>query len=477
MSADYARTTIYGEPPVFGILGTLATLGRLRERSDMTLASVAIEYHNPLYLGVEYAVAVSEDAPDQAVVKISDAGRLMTSVAFQFRPMSADASPAHASEYPALIYLDQPNDWRVDDLREGLGISGAYAPSRSDLDRLIARWGIASKGVSASQLATLLWSSYLVGMQLPGKRANCWWVKVQFRPDARHSDEPLAYETRITKFDDRVGLVEVASALRCGDAAFADVHQGAFVRPDAPVCSAASIEALLPRSRQLAGKVALVIGGSRGLGAAIGQALALQGCTVLVNFERSVAEAEQVQAAVRGASGTIELVRGDAADVHWWQEARDQILAAHGGIDILVCNACPPNRPFVFAAESVERFQRYVSASLALVSVPMSVFLGDLAARAGWNVVVSAAAVRTPPPDSSQYVAAKLAVEGLAEWAAARDKQTHFLLVRPPKLLTDQTNTPFGRQGAMPVERVAAAVVGRLCQTPAAPGIDLLDAF
>jgi NAD(P)-dependent dehydrogenase (short-subunit alcohol dehydrogenase family) len=477
MSADYARKTIYGEPPVFGILGAMAALGRLSARPHMALASVSIEFHNPLYLDVDYAVATSEDASGQTDVKIYDAGRLMTRAVLQFCPRPADAAPVLPSDGAESMYLDHPNEWHLDDLREGLGISGSYAPARSALDALIARWGIAGKGVSAAQLATMLWSSYLVGMQLPGIRANCWWVKLQFRPDALHSDAPLAYETQVAKLDERVGLVEVKSELRWGDALFAEALQGAFVRPDPPVCSVDKIEAMLPRSQRLAGKVALVIGGSRGLGAAISQALALQSCTVLVNFERSAAEAAQMREDARDAPGAIELLQGDAADSHWCQQAREQISVAYGGLDLLVCNACPPNRPTVFAAESVERFQRYVGASLALVSAPLSVFLGTVAACAGWTVVVSSAAVRTPPLEGPQYVAAKSAVEGLAHWAAAHHKQAHFLVARPPKLLTDQTNTPFGRQGAMSVERAAAAIVGRLCQTPAAPGVELLEAF
>ena len=107
----------------------------------------------------------------------------------------------------------------------------------------------------------------------------------------------------------------------------------------------------------------------------------------------------------------------------------------------------------------------------------MSGFLDTLSERSGWNVVISSAFVRDLPAEWPHYVTAKYAVEGLVHWASAQHPKMHSLLVRPPKLLTDQTNTTFGRQGAMRVEQVATAVVGQLCRPGLPQTVQVLDIF
>ncbi|MCA1685460.1 MAG: SDR family NAD(P)-dependent oxidoreductase, partial [Planctomycetia bacterium] len=155
-------------------------------------------------------------------------------------------------------------------------------------------------------------------------------------------------------------------------------------------------------------------------------------------------------------------------------------LDAEGrAIDILICNASPALRNLGFGLGSVDRVRAFVDRGFAAACVPMAGFLGGMAARGGRVAVISSAvadpAARDFPPDWPHYLAAKYAVEGLVRAVAAQTPGVHFLVVRPPRLLTDQTNTTNGRLGAVPVEGVAAEVVRRLC-APAGPGVpEFLD--
>jgi NAD(P)-dependent dehydrogenase (short-subunit alcohol dehydrogenase family) len=281
----------------------------------------------------------------------------------------------------------------------------------------------------------------------------------------------------IKDFDERLDLLHMTGTLASCDRLYATAEIRAFVRPDSPRSSIDGITALLPRSQKLKGKVALVIGGSRGLGAAISQALVLQGCTVLVTYHHSRTEAEQMRESLGDESRLIVLAQGDATDTQWCLELRQHVMAEHKRLDFLVCNASPPIRPLAFAPEKLERFHDFLIKSVALVSVPMSVFLDCLSESSGWNVIVSSAFVRDLPAEWPHYVTAKSAVEGLAQWAAAHNQQTQTLLVRPPKLLTDQTNTTLGREGAMPIERAAAAIVRRLCNSEPSKAVQVLESF
>jgi 3-oxoacyl-[acyl-carrier protein] reductase len=92
------------------------------------------------------------------------------------------------------------------------------------------------------------------------------------------------------------------------------------------------------------GKVILVTGASRGIGAAIAQAFAAEGGFVVVNYLRNVAAAEQVVQACKDAGGDAWAIRADVNDAAQVQALVAQVLAELGRIDVLVNNAFAPYR-------------------------------------------------------------------------------------------------------------------------------------
>jgi 3-oxoacyl-[acyl-carrier protein] reductase len=90
---------------------------------------------------------------------------------------------------------------------------------------------------------------------------------------------------------------------------------------------------------RLDGKVALVTGGSRGIGRACSEALAAQGATVIVNYVRGEAQARECAEAIAAKGGKAEIASFDVADTKATEEAIAQLAKKHGRLDILVANA------------------------------------------------------------------------------------------------------------------------------------------
>src|SRR5258705_3719890 len=89
-------------------------------------------------------------------------------------------------------------------------------------------------------------------------------------------------------------------------------------------------------TKKLEGKVALVTGGSRGIGAAIARRLAADGAKVVVNYSKSAGPAEEVVRQIRHAGGEATAVRADLSDPAQDQPLFDPAPETYGRVDILV---------------------------------------------------------------------------------------------------------------------------------------------
>ena len=90
---------------------------------------------------------------------------------------------------------------------------------------------------------------------------------------------------------------------------------------------------------KLDGKVALVTGGSRGIGRACAVALAAQGALVVINYNRGEAQAQEVATEITDKGGKAEIAGFDVADSAAVEKAVEELVKRHGRLDVLVANA------------------------------------------------------------------------------------------------------------------------------------------
>ena len=152
----------------------------------------------------------------------------------------------------------------------------------------------------------------------------------------------------------------------------------------------------------LAGKVAIVTGGSRGLGRAITHALLEAGCQV------EICGRTPPEAPCRAAGRTAGFHAADVRDPHQAQAFVEAVIARHGRLDILVNNAggSPPSD----AASASPRFAQAIVGLNLLAPLYLSQAAHDaLAAAKDGGVIVNIASVAgvRPSPGTSVYSAAK----------------------------------------------------------------------
>jgi 3-oxoacyl-[acyl-carrier protein] reductase len=220
---------------------------------------------------------------------------------------------------------------------------------------------------------------------------------------------------------------------------------------------------------KLTKKVALVTGGSRGIGAAIAKRLAADGAQVAITYSKDGDAASSVVKAIEQNGGKAIAIQANAGDAQAVKNAVEKTVSTFGGLDVLVNNAgtAIPKR---FEDTTLEELDRLIDTNVRGMFVATQAALKHM--KSGGRIIMIGSCVgeRVMTPGLVPYSATKGAVkmftQGLSREVGGRGITVNN--VQPGPIDTDlnpaagewaapqKALTPFGRYGS--VDEVAALV-------------------
>jgi 3-oxoacyl-[acyl-carrier protein] reductase len=308
------------------------------------------------------------------------------------------------------------------DLERFAEVSGDFSPLHMDAEYAGAT-PFRGRLVHGMLLAALF--SQLVGMRIPGRHALYLGQDLSFRLPVRLG-ETIRASAKVTAKTEATRTIVLATEIRNAEGKVA-VSGTARVKvrdSDSTVGSASAPvegQAVEPSAMR---KVALVTGGSRGIGAAVARLLASRGIAVGVNYSQSGGRAAQLVAAIQESGGLAVAIRADVRDRDETRRLVGAVVGQLGGLDMLVNCASGPLQQRAAIDLDWKVFEEQLTYQVKAVLDTCQAAFPHMKARGGGSIVnVVSQVVSGPPPSMmADYVTAKHALKGLSralavEWA------------------------------------------------------------
>ena len=218
-------------------------------------------------------------------------------------------------------------------------------------------------------------------------------------------------------------------------------------------------------AKKLAGKVAVVTGASKGIGASIAKHLAAEGAAVVVNYSSSKQGADKVVSEIAGKGGKAIAVQGDVAKPAEIERLFAETKKAFGRLDILINNA----GVYEFSpldAVTAEQFHKHFDVNvlgLILASKEAAKYFGP---EGGSIVNVSSTVTSLTPPNSSVYTGTKGAVDAVTRTLAKElaPRKIRVNAINPGMVETEGVISAGFSEGEFRTQIEAITPLGRIGQ-------------
>jgi NAD(P)-dependent dehydrogenase (short-subunit alcohol dehydrogenase family) len=161
-------------------------------------------------------------------------------------------------------------------------------------------------------------------------------------------------------------------------------------------------------------KVALITGGSRGIGETTAKLFSLYGCRVAVNYSKGKNDADRVVSEIDHNGGEAIAVQADVSDKDQVKRMVSVIRESYGNINILINNAVKDFYPKAFMELTWKDFQGEIDVTIkGAFNCCQEILPSMMESKEGKIINVVTVATDNPPPNQAKYVASKSALVGL----------------------------------------------------------------
>lgn len=213
----------------------------------------------------------------------------------------------------------------------------------------------------------------------------------------------------------------------------------------------------------LDGQVAIVTGGSKGIGRAIAVAFGAAGAAVAVNYARDAEAAAAVVAQIRGAGGTALAIQGDCSKSAAVAHLFDQTIERFGPVDVLVNNAA------VFSFQPIgevteAEFRRLYDTNVLGPIFTMQYFASQARPEGGSIINISSAGTALRGPGSALYTSTKAALVTITQILAKElgPRSIRVNAISPGATDTEGAHDVGALQGERHARLLAATPLGRI---------------
>ena len=416
-----ARRTFAGDTVVHGMHLLLWLLDSIKTQfPDISqLSALKVRFREPVYLGQRVDVTVIKHSSDAIRADVlAGSGKALELTATFGSPRTAAAAVSWAAKQ--VPRGAAPRDLR---LEESANESGqiSFAPTCSALGTAFPH---AASWMGAERVAALACSSFLVGMVVPGLHSIYGGLNLAFT----EVDGAAQLNFVVTSVDLRIRRV----LLRIEGGGLSGTITAFGRVPPVAQCSVDLASSFVDPA-EFGGSVALIVGGSRGLGEVTANLIAAGGGRVMVTYASGSGDAHKVAAGIRTWGGQCAV---SAYDV--WRSAEQQ------------CRELPetPTHIYYFATPNIaRRFPGFCSRErleeLHKFYVHGFLELLDASQTLGWGGISafypSTTFLRQRPPGMIEYAMAKAAGEQLCAEINRFRPGIRVITRRLPRVPTDQT--------------------------------------
>ena len=449
MDRDFGKVTIYGEQVVFGMLGVETLLGLYRPEGTR----LDVKFNTPLFLNRRYYYTRKEKG-EATILSLMEHRTVLLEIKLSNKELKNTEPPKESAgqEVPMLFEARNLCD---DEIRKAKVITGTYAvPALKQTE-------IQQKPEFLRQVQRLL--SYLVGMVVPGKRA-LFMKASTYLLDTSQTAEAWEYRMTQLHYHDVLGLVDYQVEVFALGKLTAVCKIQSYVRADFDTARAP----LQRISQEMEGITALILGGTKGLGAQIAKYYAQRGASVVLTYQHSGEQAQQFRDYLSAVSDRIECVQSDVSSLADCEKLKTHMEKKYAGIDRLYICAAQSPRKMEMYPENYPLFEKYLTQGVKMFYYPFFT-LKESVKSGGKTIILSTIATVDVffSHNISEYICVKSVVEYLSECSfyKMQDDRQYFV-ARPPKMLTEMNNTPVGRVGAEKPEDMAEKLIKAVEEEP-----------